>query len=248
MKKIVLICDMPLKKYNMKLGPIFQSWLYEYLSNDEVINLHDSTLNAFSVGVYQEKESLIFEVNTLNYQYSNLFEKILMDPGMLSIQFKNWEDIKFNIQEKRITTLTSHQLKNLFYDEKNISKFDIYVKTPAAFMQGGKYINLPNIEVMFRNILSRYNYVFEDSLKVDNDLLNEIMMNTYIGRYNLRSRYFPIHKVYIPSFNGNFRILVKGNHTIKNYIRMLLKFAEFSGIGIKTSMGMGKIIVKGEEK
>ena len=248
MKKIILICDTPLRKYDMRLGPAWQSWLYKYLPDDEVIRLHDASLNPFSIGVYQENERLIFEVNALNQHYGELFEKVLMNSAMSSIQFESWQDKKFNIQEKRIVTFNSQQLKNVFYSEKSISKFDIYIKTPIAFMQEGKYINLPNIELMFRNILSKYNYAFEDTLKVDNDLLNQIVTNTYIGKYDLYSRYFPIHKVYIPSFNGNFRILVKGNDTIKNYIEMLLRFAEFSGIGIKTSMGMGKIIVKGEEK
>ena len=248
MKKFILICNMPLNKYDMKLGPIFQSWLYEHLPNDEVIKLHDSSLNAFSVGAYQEKKNMIFEVNTLNHYYSDLFGKILMDSNLLNIRFKNLKNVVFNIQEKRTTTVSSQQLRDIFYNEEDISKFDVYVKTPISFIQNGKYINFPDIECMFRNILSKYSYIFEDSVKVDNDLLSQIIMSTYIGRYDLHSRYFPIHKVYIPSFNGNLRIFIKGNHTIKNYVRMLLKFAEFSGVGIKTSMGMGKVIVKGEGK
>lgn len=36
-------------------------------------------------------------------------------------------------------------------------------------------------------------------------------------------------------------LVCHGSQTLTNYVAVLLKFAEYSGVGVKTSMGMGAI-------
>ncbi len=45
----------------------------------------------------------------------------------------------------------------------------------------------------------------------------------------------------LTGFMGTIRIQIKGSDTIARYIRLLLRFGKFSGVGIKTGMGMGAI-------
>ena len=45
----------------------------------------------------------------------------------------------------------------------------------------------------------------------------------------------------IPSFIGNIDIYIRGPQTMTNLVNLLISFAKFSGIGIKTSIGMGGI-------
>ena len=40
---------------------------------------------------------------------------------------------------------------------------------------------------------------------------------------------------------------MKGSETIARYIRLLFHFGEFSGVGIKTGMGMGAIRCGGKK-
>ena len=50
-----------------------------------------------------------------------------------------------------------------------------------------------------------------------------------------------MHTVAINGFVGSLEIQIKANRTLKNYIRYMLGFAEYSGVGIKASIGMGKL-------
>ena len=50
-----------------------------------------------------------------------------------------------------------------------------------------------------------------------------------------------IENRYALSFTGNIKIRIKGDEQFISYIRMLCRFAEFSGIGIKTAIGMGQV-------
>jgi CRISPR/Cas system endoribonuclease Cas6 (RAMP superfamily) len=43
---------------------------------------------------------------------------------------------------------------------------------------------------------------------------------------------------------GRVTIKIKGASTLKAYIKMLLTFGEFSGVGIKTSMGIGGLEIE----
>ena len=64
-----------------------------------------------------------------------------------------------------------------------------------------------------------------------------------IVSYKLHSQYFPHvtkdHK--IPAFVGSVVLKCHGPQPMIGLVRMLLKFGEYAGIGIKTSMGMGGV-------
>ena len=50
-----------------------------------------------------------------------------------------------------------------------------------------------------------------------------------------------MEKVKIPAFIGKITIKLTGTKTMTNFANMLFEFGEYSGIGIKTSLGMGCI-------
>lgn len=73
----------------------------------------------------------------------------------------------------------------------------------------------------------------------DEDTLEELVTQSEIVRYRLQTIPFPLEKTNITGFIGNICIHIKGPETMARYVRMLAKFGEFSGVGIKTGMGMG---------
>ena len=73
----------------------------------------------------------------------------------------------------------------------------------------------------------------------DEETLEALVEQSEIVRYRLQTIPFPLEKIKITGFVGNICIHVKGPETMARYIRMLLEFGEFSGVGIKTGMGMG---------
>ena len=75
----------------------------------------------------------------------------------------------------------------------------------------------------------------------DEDVLEELVKNSTIVNYKLNSTYFQMEGIRIPSFRGKIGIKISGTDTIAKYARFLAEFGEYSGVGIKTAMGMGAV-------
>jgi CRISPR/Cas system endoribonuclease Cas6 (RAMP superfamily) len=60
-------------------------------------------------------------------------------------------------------------------------------------------------------------------------------------RYQLRSQAFPIEGRLVYGFSGSQRLTFYGYDMLKRLQGLLAIFAEFSGIGIKTALGMGAV-------
>ena len=73
------------------------------------------------------------------------------------------------------------------------------------------------------------------------DTLEQLTNSTEIVDYNLRSLRFGLEGVRIPSFLGKIRIRIHGSQTMINFANLLFHFGNYSGIGIKTALGMGSV-------
>ncbi|MEE0261222.1 MULTISPECIES: CRISPR-associated endoribonuclease Cas6 [Ligilactobacillus] len=185
------------------------------------------------------KNSHIFEFNFLSEDLDHSISPIFDD-----IKIINLNDKQFFIEKVETNTLSTAELATSFYKEDSTKEFEIFFKTPTSFKSNGENIFLPNMHYIFQNLMSRYSEVFEGTPLVEKELLKEVCKNTKIVSYKVQSSYYPIHRVYIPGFIGKIKIRCTGAQTLANYIGMLLRFAEYSGIGVKTTMGMGAVKVR----
>lgn len=71
-------------------------------------------------------------------------------------------------------------------------------------------------------------------------LLEEVLI---LKNYNLRSNTFSLEGIRVPSFCGELEYFINAPQHIINMVHMLAEFGTYSGVGIKTSMGMGGIKV-----
>ena len=101
---------------------------------------------------------------------------------------------------------------------------------------------MPDVRLIFQNLLMHYNQAYAGDNEIDEDTVSYIAEHTRITSYNLRSRYFPRTmggSDKIPAFAGSLTLHVSGPQSLRGLVSMLLTFGEASGVGIKTSMGMG---------
>ena len=59
---------------------------------------------------------------------------------------------------------------------------------------------------------------------------------------------FHLEGVKIASFMGSITIKIGGPQSLVNLVHLLMYFGEYSGVGIKTAIGMGKISVVENKK
>jgi CRISPR-associated endoribonuclease Cas6 len=105
----------------------------------------------------------------------------------------------------------------------------------------------PDLRLLFQSLMMRYGAAVENDKEPDENMLQELVRHVRITSYRLHSQYYPIENVKIPAFMGSITLKIDGANSLASYILMLLRFGEFSGVGIKTSMGMGAIALSQKE-
>ncbi|RQN32521.1 CRISPR-associated endoribonuclease Cas6, partial [Paraburkholderia tropica] len=113
-------------------------------------------------------------------------------------------------------------------------------QTPMSFKYQSSYIIFPDVKRFFRSMMIQFDAFFEEYKMYDKETLNFLENNVNIVDYKLKSTRFNLEKVKIPSFTGEIVFKIKGPLPFLQLTHFLLKFGEFSGSGIKTSLGMGK--------
>ena len=72
------------------------------------------------------------------------------------------------------------------------------------------------------------------------DMLDTLISSTNIIGYKLKSTVYHIESIKIPSFIGYLTIRISGTAQTAQIAKLLLKYSEYSGVGIKTALGMGQ--------
>ena len=211
--------------------------------------LHEQGLNPYSQHIEKNDEKIIWVIHTLD---KDAYEQIIHP--LLDESFQTFcihkKGIRVDILSKEVRTIPKNQLISKFYQEEAEKFFDIEFITPTSFKSQGNYSIMPDLRLIYQSLMNKSASCCSDMNLYDEELLEELIRNSYISGYRLKSTFFPLEGIKIPSFKGCINIRVKGADTIAKYIRFLTEFGEYSGIGIKTAMGMGaiKIIKKDRRK
>ena len=144
------------------------------------------------------------------------------------------------VTERKFEHLSEEELLEQTFFHTCPRKAVIHFVTPAAFKSNGSYLNYPTIRRIFQSLLNKFNAVSSSS-SLDMDLvLDDIEKNVIATGYRLKSTYFNLEGIKVPSFLGSLALFTKGPQQMVNLIYMLLQFGTYSGVGIKTAMGMGR--------
>jgi CRISPR-associated endoribonuclease Cas6 len=123
-------------------------------------------------------------------------------------------------------------------------EFTLRFVSPCAFRSGNEYVNLPSKSLILKSIAQRWDSSADEFTLGDDDALDAIIAHCRVTRYRLESAIYPIKGVNIPSFTGELTLTVRGPEPLMRITNLLLASAEFSGVGIKTALGMGGVQIK----
>ena len=156
------------------------------------------------------------------------------------------KNIAIKIVQKKIEYLSEVQMMKKFYQEDCSKYIQIHFLTPTAFKQQGQYVFYPDIHCIFQSLMAKYDAAVKENQMLDDEALEQLCQNAKIIRYDLKSVNFALEGVKIPSFIGKITIKMRGTQTMANFANLLIKFGTFSGVGIKTSLGMGSYKIQNE--
>ena len=216
-----------------------QGVLMERIDKSYASRLHEQGLKPYSqyvLGVSRKE----WRIKTLTAQaYEQIIHPLLDD------QFQEFDIEKkrmhITICSKTVQVTPYQQLMDEFYCDSSSRYVNLEFVTPTSFKSSGRYVILPELRYIYQSMMQKYSAAIADSQLPDEDMLKQLTACSSISQYRLRSTVFPLEGVKIPSFQGEIGIKMNGTKAMANYIRLLARFAEFSGIGIKTAIGMGAV-------
>ena len=219
-------------------GSIFQGILMEQINPKYGEILHLNGLKPYSQSIHYEGEKLIWEINTLNKQASIELIEPLKAGSFQKIGIKH-DKQELDILEKQEVISNYQDLVNEYYFQNGNRRVRIQFLSPTSFKQNGRYVFRPDIRLIFQSLMMKFD-TFGDNLSVySEEVLEQLVDNTHITGYNLKSVRFHLEGTSIPAFMGHMEVHINGPQPLVNLIHLLLRYGEYAGVGIKTAMGMG---------
>lgn len=231
--------ELPKANRTFNLGSILHGVIMDMLSKEMIEFLHTSSkYSPLKQRVLFRGEEIEWEIvlldDELSKQIQTYFinnEKIVIKRHDLTLPIINYSVNKIDIQN----LIDKH-----FSDDKPSKYIKLHVRTPMSFKSNGRYEIFPSTKMMYRSTMLLFDAFFDEYQMHDHETLNYIQENVTIINYNMKSTRFHLEGVKIPSFIGQMTLKIDGAKTFVQLINFLTEFGSLTGIGIKTSIGMGK--------
>lgn len=228
-------------RLSFHIGSVMQGVLMHSLDQDYAKFLHQNQQPPYrqSVKITDHGRTLIWSVAALNTLACNEIIRPLYE--LEDSIFLKRKKVNLPIIEKQIVSSTTYEELTEFHlgADDSCSGFSFNFITPTAFKSQGQYVFIPTADFLIQSLYRRWNLLSEEldlSSFIDVHHLTDALR---LEKYNLRSNPFSLERHRIPAFMGNIQFSTKSQKPIKNFLCLLAHYGNYSGIGIKTGIGMG---------
>lgn len=229
-----------------QMSSAFHGALMELFPKEYGEKLHLSKLHPYTQHLEFREGDWYWIVTALNEEAADqIIGKVLMPLSEITIKKHH---LCLKIQEKMYKELSDRELAFSFYQEQSSPFISIHFITPTTFKQNGKYLNSPDIRCIYTNLMNKYDASNTEESMKDEETLEQLVESTSIFRYDLKSTWFSLESVKIPAFIGKVTFRLRGSQTMINFANLLFRFSTYSGIGVKTALGMGAVRIMEERK
>lgn len=233
---------------SFQMTSLFHGALMELLPGDYAEELHFAMRHPYSQHLESVNQTWYWVVNCLNEEATaRIIRGALEDLSQIRLKKR---DLTVTIIKKIYTEQSDRSLMEEFYGGKQDRYISIQFITPTAFKRQGQYCIYPDLRCIYQSLMRRYDESSSREGMFDEETLEQICQDSEIVRYDLKSTCFHLEGVRIPSFIGKITIHLKGTQTMANFVWLLFQYGQYSGVGIKTSLGMGslRILAGGERR
>lgn len=234
--------DLDPAKYDYNISSVFHGLLMEQAEPDYGELLHQSQLKPYSQYLMRTKENqMVWVINCLNEEFYQKVGKKLVDPELSQV-FIRHKDLVVNLKGKETDFTSYPELVAEHYSSPAKSRnHRLRLLTPMGFKSGGRYEILPDLRLMFQSIMRRFDAFSDGYHLFDKEALVHLTEHCHITSYRLSSSRFHVEGTTIPAMIGQWTTFVQGPSVMNDLVSLLMAYATYSGIGIKTAMGMGAV-------
>lgn len=203
--------------------------------------LHSNNLNPFSISLEKEQNNWCWTISTVGRE---AYDKIISvfnhnDYNSFVLTYKN--NAVVNIIKKQLSIEYSSEIIKESLDIYNEKSVRVRFISPTAFKSNGEYIFYPDLYLIFRSLMKKSQLISNDMSFDDRDTLDNLVDNSRIVSYNLRTAKFNLEGKKITGFVGTITICFSGPAMMIGFAKMLFKIGSYLGVGIKASLGMGNL-------
>jgi len=222
--------------YNMNMGSLFHGAFMELIPTEYAETLHQNDIQPFSQSIESCDDGIVWHIRTLDNECREYISGALMDKRVIEIKDKKRKLEVVSVSSESISY--RNFIENTYFSESS-DLFRINFITPTTFKKNGKYIIYPDINAMYKNIIRKFDAFSNEFDMYDEDTVDMLTDNSQINSYRLQSVYYSMESVRIPSYKGWIRLKVSAPKKMCSLVNLLVKYSEYSGIGVKTALGMG---------
>ncbi|MDT2760813.1 CRISPR-associated endoribonuclease Cas6 [Enterococcus xiangfangensis] len=237
--KIDIRLDLPTNLRNNNIGSVLHGVLMEWLPVSIVEKLHQPSMySPLKQRILFENKESVWEIVCLSQELGEIILEVLAKESTITIKRHSVTVSidSFSVQKYEI----SEMINKSFSNQKPIQFITIKICSPMSFKSNGRYDIFPDVKKFFRSIMLTFDSFYDEYQLYDRSTLEYLAEQITIVNYQLKSTKYHLEGIQIPSFVGHITFRVNGPLSFHQLIHFLISFGELSGVGIKTSLGMGK--------
>lgn len=220
-------------------------WLYsalmEFLPQEVAEAYHQQGMTPFSQYLLpgKEKNSATWVVNLLTEEVETLLVPTLKKCTSIFLRELSCPMALRMEQEEYIAQPEVLLDRAAAMDDR--SCHSVRFLTPTSFKHNGRYQIFPEIHSILWSLVQKWNQVAPDYALTDQDALRLLEERLWIRDYRLQSCRFELKGQKVPGFVGSVWIQNRLPASLIEIWRILIVFSQYSGVGMKTALGMGGI-------
>ena len=230
------------QQHGSYLGSLMQGVLMEKIDPAYAEHLHMTGAHPYSQYIQASDNTLLWTVNALSEEAYEYIILPLLNDNEKCINLKHRQET-LHIVSKNLEQVSFDELVQKYYLGNCSRKLCIRFLTPTGFKQDGKYCIFPTPRLIFQSLMLRQDAGAESSTIYSEEMVEEFEQYAEITDYRLRSVKYSLEGVRIPAFIGDCTFRIRGPQQLVNVAHMLAQYGRFSGVGIKTGLGMGAMTV-----
>ncbi len=221
-------------------GPKLHGVLFKVMDKSYADYVHRCNLKPFSQYALKRKEGSVWRINFLDdASFENIGLPILSD-DFKSIRLGHI-DHDVAICDKRITD-------ELSYDDIIDSQFGGFAEgklhigfvTPAAFRTKNRYEIMPVLRLIIQSIAIKWNQFSNISHIYYDELSEGAEYAVNMTDIDIKSKKFYVDGKKLSGFVGSVDYSMRSSQEA-DMLALILRYGEFTGVGIKTPLGMGAV-------
>jgi CRISPR-associated endoribonuclease Cas6 len=134
-------------------------------------------------------------------------------------------------------------VKPYFTSPRFHRRVTLHLMTPTTFKTKNHYAVFPTPELILQSAAAKWNTLGSGVTVDDEQTILQLMESTMITDYRLKSEHYCLKNARIQSFSGSVTLYIHGPEPMVRLFDMLLGALRFTGLGIKTALGMGGVII-----